>query len=719
MMTPPGRPLIPSDFDALEQRWIDCQTAEMQQLRRVSSLEGAALVGRNGRGDFSGIAIGNEWPGSGFFREFRVRRDHPEIENGQPRMKYVGPPGRGSQVFFARGTNPEWLDDARLRLIITEGEFKAIALARLALHERQPGEPRFLAAGIPGCSNWRGTIGKSTAADGTRVDVKGPIPDLSRIVWDDRDVLIVFDADLEDNDSVRWARFGLSKELRSRGAIVSWFDWPADRPAHAKGVDDLLAAIGPERVLALIERAFERTTGEPDLIPCHFADTGNAERIVVHRGANLRYCFAFRKWLVWDGRRWVPDETGQALKLAALTMVEFLHQAISAGNKDATTFARASLGYGALKNALAIAQSELPITPAELDRDRHLLNFTNGTVNLRTGELRPHRRSDFITKIVHFAYNPKALCHRWLQFLGEIMGASPDANDAQLKRADELIDFLHPALGYSITGETNEKAVFVPHGAGDNGKTSLLSVVRDIMPNYSATVGLDLLTSREENNNVSAARAKLLGARFVTSSETEEGQRLSAARLKRICQGPGGRVEATRKYENPIDFVETHKLWIDANHKPELSVTDTAAWNRLRLIPFDVTIPKDQQDRSLTVKLLAEGEGILAWLVAGAKRWYAEGLPNSEIVAAATNDWRKELDRLSEYLAERTVRDLDNPEAYLLNKDLYASYKTWAENNGERFLSQPKFTNQMETLKYTRKREEAGYVWQGIRFNRL
>jgi putative DNA primase/helicase len=220
---------------------------------------------------------------------------------------------------------------------------------------------------------------------------------------------------------------------------------------------------------------------------------------------------------------------------------------------------------------------------------------------------------------------------------------------------------------------------------------------------------------------VAAARAKLLGIRFATSSETEEGQRLSAARLKRICQGPGGEIEACRKYENPITFRETHKLWIDANHKPELPATDAAVWNRLHLIPFTVTIPKDRQDRELTAKLLKEGDGILAWLVEGAKQWYAKGLPQSNAVNEATKAWQKELDRLSVFLEDHMEKatDATEAEAYVLNKVLYEAYRSWCESNGERTLSHPRFTGQMEAMGYRKERKEAGNVWRGIRFKRL
>ena len=428
--------------------------------------------------------------------------------------------------------------------------------------------------------------------------------------------------------------------------------------------------------------------------------------------------------MVWDGKRWAVDETGQALKRAKRTMIEFLHQIADAKYEDAEKrktaekFARGSLDARRLEAMLKLAQSELPITPAELDRAPSLLNFTNGTVDLKTGDLRPHRRGDWITKMVAFPYRQEAVCPRWLAFLGDIMGGGPDAAEAACARADELIGYLQLALGYSITGEASEKAVFVAYGAGDNGKTTLLSVVRDLIRDFAVTVGLDLLTAKDDSNNVAAARAKLLGIRFATSSETEEGQRLSAARLKRICQGPGGEIEACRKYENPITFRETHKLWIDANHKPELPATDAAVWNRLHLIPFTVTIPKDRQDRELTAKLLKEGDGILAWLVEGAKQWYAKGLPQSNAVNEATKAWQKELDRLSVFLEDH-MEEATDAEAYVLNKVLYEAYRSWCESNGERTLSHPRFAGQMEAMGYRKERKEAGNVWRGIRFKRL
>jgi putative DNA primase/helicase len=716
MITPIGGPLTPDDLAALAARWIDPATAAQQFLRRVTSIDGAAAMGRNGAPDYAGVLIPNIWPGTDHVREYRLRRDHPSIENGKVKAKYLSPPGRGNLLYFPVLTDPAWLNNPELPLVVVEGEFKAMALDRAARHDWDKPEPRFLVTGLSGVWNWRSTIGKTTDAEGNRVDVKGAIADLSRLTWDERSVLILFDSDIEDNESVRAARFLLTKELRSRGARVSWFQWP--QPPQAKGIDDLLAAIGPEPVLRLIEAAWERAAGPPDLIPCHFTDSGNGDRLVLLHGADLRYCFAFKRWMRWDGARWAVDETGRALRLTKHTMIEFLRQAVEAKNEAGEGFARGSLNAKRLLPALLLAQPELPITPTELDTDSSLLNFTNGTLHLPSGRLYPHRRSDLITKLVHHAYKPEAQCPRWIKFLDEIMGVNADAAENQTERADELVNFLQVALGYSITGEVNEKVLFVAYGSGDNGKTTLLSVIRDLIREYAVTIGLELLTAKDDSNNVAAARANLLGVRFAVSSETEEGQRLSASRLKRICQGDGGVIEACRKYENPICFRESHKLWVDGNHKPELPPNDVAVWNRLRLIPFEVTIPPENQDHDLKAALLREAEGILAWLVVGAKRWYAEGLPESDIVNEATGAWQKELDRLAEYLGEHTERSTDT-EAYLRNKVLYEAYKSWAEENGERSLSQVRFSRQLESMNYRKGgRTEGGNIWVGIRFKK-
>ncbi len=244
-----GSALTPADYAALEARWIDCGLADRARLRRVDSLTGGAIVGRKS-GNYAGVVIPYFRPGSDLVREYRLRRDHPEMEydsggNLKPRQKYLSPPGRSNMLYLVPGTPEGLLRDVSLPVVITEGEFKTLALWRLANH-RAPDRPRFLPVGLSGVYNWRGTIGKTVGPDGSRLDVKGAIPDLDWITWNDRRVVIAYDADAVTKDLVRIARSELSAHLRGRGAIVGFLEWHASR---GKGIDDHLANVGPEMVL--------------------------------------------------------------------------------------------------------------------------------------------------------------------------------------------------------------------------------------------------------------------------------------------------------------------------------------------------------------------------------------------------------------------------------------------------------------------------------------
>ena len=244
-----GSDLTPADYSALEARWIDRGMANRAGLRRVDSRTGGEIVGRKG-GDHAGIVIPYFHPGSDRVREYRLRRDHPELEydsagNLRARQKYLSPPGRSNMLYIVPGIDPGFLRDADIPVVVTEGEFKALALWRLANHG-SPGKPRFLPLGLSGVYNWRGTVGKTVGPDGRRVDVKGVIPDLDWVTWQGRKVVIAYDSDAVVKDSVRIARSELAARLRGRGALVGFLEWA---PAEGKGVDDHLAMVGPETVL--------------------------------------------------------------------------------------------------------------------------------------------------------------------------------------------------------------------------------------------------------------------------------------------------------------------------------------------------------------------------------------------------------------------------------------------------------------------------------------
>jgi hypothetical protein len=242
-----GSDLTPGDYAALEARWIDRTLADSARLRRVDSLTGGEIIGRKG-GNYSGIIIPYFRPGEDHLREYRLRRDQPDLEydsagNLKLRQRYLSPPGRSNMLYLALGIEVSLLHDISTPIVITEGEFKALALWRLANYH-SPASPRFLPVAVSGVYNWRGTIGKTVGPDGSRLDVKGAIPDLDWIAWQDRRVVIAYDADSVTKDLVRIAEF--AAHLRSRGAIVGSLEWDI---ARGKGIDDHLAIVGPEAVL--------------------------------------------------------------------------------------------------------------------------------------------------------------------------------------------------------------------------------------------------------------------------------------------------------------------------------------------------------------------------------------------------------------------------------------------------------------------------------------
>jgi putative DNA primase/helicase len=440
-------------------------------------------------------------------------------------------------------------------------------------------------------------------------------------------------------------------------------------------------------------------------------DTGNAERLILKFGDRLRYCPAFRKWLVWDGRRWAVDDKGAARRLAKQTMLAYLTEATDVDDKDNGSFAYSSLEARRVANMLTMAECELVVTPDQLDTHPFLLNFLNGTLDLRAGELAPHNPDQFITKLVHHNYKPEAACPLFLSVIARLMGNHPDASEPELDRAERMVAYIQRALGYSLTGTTEEKAVFVPFGTGNNGKTTLLSTFLHLLEEYSVLLQVDTLMARQESNNTQADLADLRGARFVMTSETEEGQRLSQGKLKRITQGMG-KIKATRKYENPIEFPETHKLWMDTNSKPMIrAADDRATFNRLHPIPFTITICDSEIDKALPRKLLAEADGILAWAVEGARLWGQQGLQKPPEVAAANDDWKAENDQLGRFIEECcVVADSFSGRA----RPLYECYRQWAEGAGENAITETLFGRRLKDKGFSKEHRRYGTVYSGI-----
>jgi hypothetical protein len=299
----PRAQLSGEDYAALERSFITREIAEAAALRRVTDVEGRELVAAGSRkGKFSGVLFPYLEPGNGRVREFRLRRDFPDLEDRDGKVrekrKYVAPPGRGNLVYFPPGTLPDWLTDASLPLVIGEGEKKCLALWRIAwegLGEAAE-KPRFLPVGLSGVWNWRGRIGKATNPDGSRSDVRGVIPDLRRIVWQGRLGIIFFDSNVRTNPDVREARRQLAGWFTAHGARVRFADLPVEDGVN--GPDDAAAKHGPQYILDILRGAIPLETSQPR--PVLTPDEARTIREQPYRGFLQQYEKAS-----WAGS-WLP-----------------------------------------------------------------------------------------------------------------------------------------------------------------------------------------------------------------------------------------------------------------------------------------------------------------------------------------------------------------------------------------------------------------------------
>lgn len=430
----------------------------------------------------------------------------------------------------------------------------------------------------------------------------------------------------------------------------------------------------------------------PNLLAFERTDSGNGERIIALFGSEIRYCVEMTKWLIWDGKRWCVDEQGEVTQRAK-TMARVLY-AQAREDKALTRdefeewrkFALKSESNAAINAAIERAASEpgVPIRAAELDQHPFLLNCMNGVIDLKTGKLLPHDRGLLITKICRVNYDENAKCDRFFKFLHWTMGDNPDSDPSA--RTVRMVAFLQRALGYGLTADVSEKAVFVLHGsAGNNGKTTLLTTFREVLGEFSTQISIDTLMTQRGAAEASqrADLADLRGARFVMTSEVEEEHKLSEGKLKYITAGMG-KIKSCRKYENPIEFDATHKLWMDCNHRPRVKGTDDAIWNRLKAIPFEQTISKDDPefDLKLKDKLVAEAPGILAWAVRGCKAWLEQGLGEPPEVGDATGAWRDHDDPLKDFLEDCCEVE---GEAWVLSSRLAAAYAWWCKEEHEKW----------------------------------
>ncbi len=435
------------------------------------------------------------------------------------------------------------------------------------------------------------------------------------------------------------------------------------------------------------------------------SDLGNAERFIDMHGDRVRWCPARKSWLFYDGKRWAWDERGCVVRLAHLA-ARSIHKDAAiepdpTKQKEIAKFAVASQNEGRISGMLSQAKPYVAVGLDELDSDPWALNCQNGTLDLRTGTLRPHDPADLITRLAPVEYDPDAECPRFKRFLKETL-------------VDEaLISFIKRYTGYTSTGITRERLFAILYGFGKNGKTTLVELLQDVMGDYATNTDIETILAKKYQG-VGNDVAALKGARFVSAAEVEKGRRLAESKVKQLTGSDT--VTARFLFGEPFNFRPQFKLWLSTNNKPVVQGTDDAIWDRIRLVPFTQRFEGSEADPKLPEKLREELPGILAWMVEGCLEWQEHGLGEPESVKAATAQYRQEMDTLAAFLEDRCVvrKDLVAPAT-----PLYKQYRLWCDDAGEKPETQKMFGMRLrergfENKQITRGPHKGYKGWIGI-----
>jgi putative DNA primase/helicase len=500
----------------------------------------------------------------------------------------------------------------------------------------------------------------------------------------------------------RWAFNGVPV-VEARQKLIDLMEgvFPADRDARwaarRAAVDRCVQDIYGREAKALDEgRSLARQVkrDEGDGTGPVTEDSVAAAFVERHRDS-LRFCHHAGTWYRWTGAVWQREETRLAFDWARNLARQC---AASAGEGKAITAAgKAAFASGVER--FVQADRAFAVTSAAWDRDPWLLGTPEGTVDLRTGEVRPARQEDLISRSTAVTPAPQAQCPTWLAFLLQACAGDQD-----------LIGFLQRWFGYCLTGVTQEHALLFVYGPGGNGKGVLLVTMAGILGAYATNAAMDTFTASQGDRHPTDL-AMLHGARMVMTTETEEGRAWAEARIKALTGGDP--VTARYMRQDFFTFTPAFKLTISGNHKPALRNVDDAARRRFNVVPF--LHKPSRPDPTLADKLRAEWPGILRWMIEGCLAWQQDGLQRPEAVLDATAEYFAEQDVLAQWVEECCDQSPDWGDA---NTVLFTSWRSYAVSRAEDPRSAKWFATMLERQGFMRAkdcRQFRGRGFLGIR----
>lgn len=487
--------------------------------------------------------------------------------------------------------------------------------------------------------------------------------------------------------------------------------------------------ISPKEVQSTVESAYEfyekDRVKKRSLSEIELSDVGNARLLLADHKEIIKYAIGLG-FHAWDSKRWAYDEEALKVKQLAIQSMDKLRDTTTDELKNRAErnessallkvyhWAISSHNSPRLGSMVDVAKSypEILKRSDEMDDDSttFMLNLNNGTLNLRTGELSPHNKLQFITRLIDHNYDPKAKCPSWDKTLELAFDGDKD-----------LIKYFQRAIGYSISGDTSEQCFFICWGSeGNNGKSTMLEAVQWVLGSDYATMSdAKVVSSKEKDNHVLSSLAQLNKVRMVSVNEFGESAVLDEELIKQLTGGDT--VQAKRLYMSPFVFKPAFKIWVRANAKPVVHGTGNAFWRRVKLIPFEHSIPeKYRRPRSeVDASLRAESEGIIAWAVRGFQEWQVSGLNDPQKVQVASAVYRNESDSVNSFFEECVdVRDgVEMPRSIL-----YSTFRDWSSAQGVKYtMTSDKFTRRVSQRlsQFDRMRNSTGIaIWSGITLNR-
>ena len=514
-----------------------------------------------------------------------------------------------------------------------------------------------------------------------------------------------------DNDEVGISHMqGVGKSLKGIAKSIKWLILPGLKE-HGD-ISDWIEQGGT------LKELFELVKACPEFIPLteekeepkgvreeyfRATDLKNSENFSKKYVGQSVYCQPWNNWLIYNEGKWKIESRRETQELAKKVIMDYYKEASEIlEDKARLNLIKEAMkceSQRAIRAMIELATSSIAKVPEDFDQEPYILNFKNGTMDLKTMEWRDHKAEDMLTKIAGISLKSKEECPKWLSFLDKIFEGNKN-----------LIDYLQTALGYSLTGDTGEQCLFILYGIGANGKSTFINVIHELLGDYAINSPFSTFLSKGRGDNIPNDLARLRGARFVSAIESPGERSFNEVLLKTIVGGD--LITARFLRQEFFDFYPECKIWLATNHKPIVREFSLGFWRKIRLIPFKVTIPEEERILHFDNILLEEKEGIFNWILEGYMKWKEENLRTPKEIEEATAEYKSSMDVMAEFIEQCCI---ESHRAQITTKELYKVYKNWCEENDEKPVVKRSFGRQLSERGYKSiyiSRGERG--WGGI-----